>query len=131
MNSYKQKENFMHFKLLKFWAQSFLAGVPKIIVGLRDDDGIVTSLKEYPTLKIPHLSEEGNAVKWDANLCINFLSKLLNWLKKVVLLDNPNIVYMMSFDEPFEYINIEVINDGSQRFLPSWFTDEFKNNLNI
>lgn len=27
------------FKLIKFWVQSFLAGIPLIKVGFRDDDG--------------------------------------------------------------------------------------------
>jgi hypothetical protein len=38
---------------LKFWAQSFLVGVPKIICGFRDDDGNLKEIKHYETLKIP------------------------------------------------------------------------------
>lgn len=36
-------------KLLKFWIQSFLLGVPKIIVGFRSKDGILEKLEELET----------------------------------------------------------------------------------
>ena len=39
-------------KLLKFWAQSFLLGVPTIIVGFRDQDGIVRSLEELANIRL-------------------------------------------------------------------------------
>ncbi|KAL8918801.1 MAG: hypothetical protein Q9208_007139 [Pyrenodesmia sp. 3 TL-2023] len=38
-------------KLLKFWIQSFLLGVPKIIVGFRSKEGILQSLEELETCK--------------------------------------------------------------------------------
>jgi len=41
------------FKLIKWWAQSFLIGVPKIVCGFRDDDGIVHRLEEFKTQDIP------------------------------------------------------------------------------
>ena len=41
------------FKLLKWWVQSFLIGVPKIVCGFRDDSGIVQKLETFRTLDIP------------------------------------------------------------------------------
>jgi RAT1-interacting protein len=35
----RQQANFERHKLLKFWIQSFLAGVPHICCGFRDDFG--------------------------------------------------------------------------------------------
>jgi RAT1-interacting protein len=46
---------YFRFKLLRWWSQSFLLGVPQIIVGFRDDNGLVKSLKTYKTLEIPNL----------------------------------------------------------------------------
>jgi RAT1-interacting protein len=46
------------YKLLKFWAQSFLVGVPKIICGFRDDDGNLKKITPYETLKIPSIVRE-------------------------------------------------------------------------
>ena len=34
---------------MKWWAQSFLGGIPRIVVGLRSDDGIVTDITSYNT----------------------------------------------------------------------------------
>ncbi|WAR20955.1 DXO-like protein [Mya arenaria] len=41
------------FKLLKWWAQSVLIGVSEIVCGLRDDNGIVSVLRTFPTENIP------------------------------------------------------------------------------
>ena len=41
------------YKLLKFWAQSFLVGVPRIICGFRDDDGQIVKVVQYKTMEIP------------------------------------------------------------------------------
>jgi hypothetical protein len=38
-----------------FWLQSFLAGVPRIIVGFRDDAGVVKELRPLETMKIPRM----------------------------------------------------------------------------
>ena len=45
------------YKLMKWWAQSFLVGVPKIVCGFRDDDGLVKSLQPFKTATIPHDSQ--------------------------------------------------------------------------
>lgn len=122
MQHYKQKMNFARFKLLKFWGQSFLAGLPKIVVGLRDDDGVVHELKTYKTLEIPsHCKEYPN--HWDPNICMNFLNTFLTWLKDIVVIDDKNVVYMLNFEHPFQRVTVKLIEDGSERFLPDWFTD--------
>jgi hypothetical protein len=43
------------FKLLKWWAQSFLPGVPRIVAGFRDHDGVVVSVETYHISKISQL----------------------------------------------------------------------------
>ncbi|XP_069762085.1 decapping and exoribonuclease protein [Narcine bancroftii] len=42
-----QQRNFLRFKLVKWWAQSFLPGVPRIIAGFRNDNGRVVSLQTF------------------------------------------------------------------------------------
>lgn len=64
-------------KLLKFWAQSFLLGVPKIIVGFRDQDGICHSLEELDTASIPGKVLSVGRRSWDGNVCINFTGAFL------------------------------------------------------
>ncbi|CEO58456.1 Putative HLA class III protein Dom3z [Penicillium brasilianum] len=71
-------------KLLKFWAQSFLLGVPKIIVGFRDQQGIVHRLEELETASIPGKVKKVGRGSWDGNICINFAAAFLEWLKQVI-----------------------------------------------
>jgi RAT1-interacting protein len=64
-------------KLLKFWAQSFLLGVPKIVVGFRDQEGIVRRLEEVETANIPSTVKKSGRGTWDGNICINFAAAFL------------------------------------------------------
>lgn len=64
-------------KLLKFWAQSFLLGVPTIIVGFRDQEGIVHRLEELDTASIPGKVKKMGRRSWDGNICINFAATFL------------------------------------------------------
>ncbi|KAI1924561.1 decapping endonuclease targeting mRNA [Ophidiomyces ophidiicola] len=71
-------------KLLKFWAQSFLLGVPKIIVGFRDQHGILRRLEEMATHEIPGSVKRHGRNSWDGNICINFTAQLLDWLRNII-----------------------------------------------
>jgi RAT1-interacting protein len=64
-------------KLLKFWIQSFLLGVPKIIVGFRSKNGILENIEELETNSIPSLVKK-NKASWDGNVCINFTANFLD-----------------------------------------------------
>ena len=64
-------------KLLKFWIQSFLLGVPKIIVGFRTADGILERLEERDTQSIPDMVKSRGRNLWDGNTCINFAADFL------------------------------------------------------
>jgi RAT1-interacting protein len=44
------------FKLIKWWAQSILIGIPKIVCGFRDDGGVVKRLEEFDTESLPLIS---------------------------------------------------------------------------
>ena len=63
-------------KLLKFWIQSFLLGVPKIIVGFRSEEGILQQVQEYQTQELPAAVKRTSGL-WDGTLCINFMASLL------------------------------------------------------
>ena len=64
-------------KLQKFWAQSFLLGVPKIIVGFRTRAGILDHIEEFETVNIPGRVKRNGLASWDGNRCINFVAALL------------------------------------------------------
>ncbi|KAI9782788.1 MAG: decapping endonuclease targeting mRNA [Peltula sp. TS41687] len=71
-------------KLLKFWAQSFLLGVPKIIVGFRSPRGVLQRIQELETKNIPADVRKGRRT-WDGNLCINFAASFLHWLRGIIV----------------------------------------------
>jgi len=64
-------------KLLKFWIQSFLLGVPKIIVGFRTQDGFLKRIEELDTASIPGTVKRAGKGTWDGNMCINFTAVFL------------------------------------------------------
>lgn len=66
-------------KLNKFWIQSFLLGVPKIVVGFRTNDmeGRLLRVEEYETTKIPAMVRNQGQASWDSNTCINFTAGFL------------------------------------------------------
>ena len=64
-------------KMMKFWIQSFLLGVPKIIVGFRSREGVLVKLEEIETVTIPETARRRGRAGWDGNTCINFASAFL------------------------------------------------------
>jgi len=82
----------MFLQLLAFWLsqsttdgadtfdriQSFLLGVPKIIVGFRTPDGFLKRIEEMDTASIPGTVKRRGKGTWDGNMCINFASGLLD-----------------------------------------------------
>lgn len=64
-------------KLMKFWIQSFLLGVPKIIVGFRTGDGILVDINEIETHNIPQTVNSRHNPSWNADMCVNFAGVFL------------------------------------------------------
>ncbi|ORX87765.1 RAI1-domain-containing protein [Anaeromyces robustus] len=55
INNTMDENSFERYKLIKFWAQSFLVGIPKIIIAFRNNDLKVEKISTLKTLNIPHL----------------------------------------------------------------------------
>ncbi|PHH89784.1 hypothetical protein CDD83_5273 [Cordyceps sp. RAO-2017] len=73
-----------HRKLMKYWIQSFLLGVPKIIVGFRTRDGFLANISEIETHRIPETVNARPNAKWNADMCVNFAGAFLDWLMGIV-----------------------------------------------
>ena len=110
--------SFERYKLLKWWAQSFLAGIPKVICGFRNDDGVVKKLKTFTTLEIPSLVA-GSQNMWTGSVCLNFCNQLLDWVKSVV--DDEHVVYMLHWREPFTHVELELSKCQDDVFLRDWY----------
>ncbi|KAJ5449608.1 Decapping nuclease rai1 [Penicillium daleae] len=99
-------------KLLKFWAQSFLLGVPKIIVGFRDQQGIVHRLEELDTAGIPGKVKKVGRGSWDGNICINFAAAFLEWLKQVIQGDGVWRIRKVEKSHAIEVFKVEESGHG-------------------
>lgn len=96
-------------KLLKFWAQSFLLGVPKIIVGFRSPDGYLVRLQEHDTQKIPSMVKRQGQGTWDGNTCINFAAAMLDFIKATVKGDG--VVWRIQRNQRDTTARVFVVND--------------------
>lgn len=79
--SHKNINTFQNKILLKWWTQSYIAGVPKIIVGCRNEKQQVEALNELRVNAIPG-SVRGK-VSWDPQLIISFGNLFISWLKGI------------------------------------------------
>ncbi|KAJ7227329.1 RAI1-domain-containing protein [Mycena pura] len=67
-------------KLLKFYMQSFLLGVPEIVVGFRTPAGEVKTTQTFKTVEIPRLVR-GKAHAWDPTVCLRWGDTFLRFLQ--------------------------------------------------
>lgn len=105
-------------KTLRFWLQSFLLGVPKIVVGFRDKQGMLKRVEEFATNDLP--GQAKRARSWDGNVAINFGAALLEWLKQTITEDG---VYRIATQPRRDIIITKIEEAGHGRII----TDEFLN----
>lgn len=128
----RDRTSFERYKLLKFWSQSFLAGVPRVVVGFRDDEGIVRTVQHFKTLELPRFVE-GKRNMWDSAVCMNFCDQFLTWVAWLFEQedqekttsggdDDAKVVWALDYGAPFSHVQATRFKDGSLAFLPAWFT---------
>lgn len=83
MNHQKQEDSLIRYKMRKTWLQSYLAGVPKILFGFRDEKGILQSTKMYNTNALPKLADRLRN-SWKYSVCLNYILYVLDLLQKNV-----------------------------------------------
>lgn len=74
-------------RFLKFWLQSYLAGVPNIVIGQRTETGRLTKVERLRTVDLPRRSQEylahiGDSRVWEPVICVNFLQSTLDMIRK-------------------------------------------------
>jgi len=70
-------------KLLKFYFQSFLLGVPEIVVGFRSPVGILTYVQSFETISLPRLVR-GKPGAWDPSVCLEWGDRFIRFLQDFV-----------------------------------------------
>ncbi|KAF5960081.1 hypothetical protein HYC85_001290, partial [Camellia sinensis] len=98
---YHTEERYEREKLLKFWIQSFLAGVPYIVIGFRDDAGRLVRTERLRTKDITQRVKMKNY--WQGGVCLAFADEVLCWLYGTVK-DNED--YILQFAHPFNRLEL-------------------------
>ena len=104
----RQQETFQRFKLLKFWIQSFLGGVPHICCGFRDDYGKILDLQMLRTLEIPRMVR-GKKNMWDPATCLEFTETLLDSLRGAT---QESKCYQLNYCAPFKCVTLHEIDEN-------------------
>ncbi|CAG9533355.1 unnamed protein product [Cercopithifilaria johnstoni] len=113
--------NFWRHKAMKWWVQSFLIGIQNIVVGFRDNNGIVTHTE---WLKVPQLAKKAH--QWSANVTFNFLLAVLNRLKELLEVSPDLIYYVLEFDPSKRCVIFQTsTSNDTFNFLPNWFLLHF------
>lgn len=121
MHHENQYRNFRRFKLIKWWAQSYLIGVPKIICGYKNDHHVVDSLEEMNVHRIPSQCSSD----WSRRQCINFLQQFLSFVQQIVTADDPYQVYLFSNEVPNVISTRKLLGRSHFQILPEWYISEF------
>lgn len=77
----RRSRNFEESKLAKWWCQSYLAGIPIILIGWRDSTG--QFIENVETLRVDSIPKMVRGrVAWDPQLMLAFADKLLIWIQE-------------------------------------------------
>ncbi|XP_003737799.1 decapping and exoribonuclease protein [Galendromus occidentalis] len=117
----RQNETFLRYKTIKWWAQSYLIGIPRVICGFRNDDGIVERLESYPLGTLAHLGKRF----WRQEDSVQFLHTFLHFVKKHAVDDRITLFEFMPSSHKIKCMLLpEHSHEFSQlRILPPWYTD--------
>ncbi|XP_051119508.1 NAD-capped RNA hydrolase DXO1 [Andrographis paniculata] len=99
--NYRTEERYEREKLLKFWIQSFLAGVPYIVIGFRDDTGRLVRTERLRTKDITQRVKMKGY--WQGGVCLAFADEVLCWLYGTV---KENEDYILQFAPPFARLEL-------------------------
>ncbi|KAM0732696.1 Decapping and exoribonuclease protein [Formica fusca] len=108
-----------------WWSQNYLAGIERLICGLKNRYGEVKMIKEHPTQNLPELSKPCCNV----GKCKKFCKIFLDNVKKIVIKDHNECMYKFYYDASNDVINYseEASNDEMYFFLKSWFVEKAEN----
>ncbi|KAK1696988.1 hypothetical protein QYE76_013685 [Lolium multiflorum] len=98
---YHTVEKYEKEKLLRFWIQSFLAGVSYVVVGFRNDAGVLVRTERLRTKDITQKVKAKNY--WQGGVCLAFADEVLCWLYGTV---KENEDYILQFAHPFQRLEL-------------------------
>lgn len=81
-----QERTLFGYKYPKWWLQSYLVGVPSLVLGVRNEAGIVEEIMSVKTSELPRISWNHGAT-WSPTQALAFGLDVLTWMKNVVTND--------------------------------------------
>ncbi|KAK9453696.1 RAI1 like PD-XK nuclease-domain-containing protein [Dipodascopsis uninucleata] len=120
-------------KLYKTWAQCFLLGVPRCIVGFRDDQGYLQMVEEFRTQNIPAIVKKSKFANrhtsWDGVDSIAFLAACFQWLKAMIPRSDDHTVWRIRYIPRSDYLLL--FKTEKKTFLrPEFITWRLESQLN-
>ncbi|KAH7920240.1 RAI1-domain-containing protein [Leucogyrophana mollusca] len=119
-------------KLLKFYFQSFLLGVPEIFVGFRKPTGHLTTTQSFQTIQIPRMVR-GKPGAWDPLVCLDWGQQFLSFIKATVKGGSRRDVWRVRFVPKvgvtaalLDGAGVQDVEADEDRvgFLPRWYWAE-------
>jgi len=71
-------------KMLRFYLQSFLLGIPKVFVGFRDREGTLQATHEFETLAMPAAVKGKGPHEWSSKPCLNMANAILQFAQSSI-----------------------------------------------
>ncbi|PWW80342.1 RAI1-domain-containing protein [Tuber magnatum] len=113
-------------KMLRFWAQSFLLGIAKIVVGFRDNEGILEGLEEIETTSIPGIARRSGRQLWDGRVSIDFTTTILEWIRETIGRTPEGTHWRLAHAPGSNTVDLSILPQNS--FLSPTFL-EWRNNM--
>eukprot|EP00049_Salpingoeca_infusionum_P018315 m.356637 g.356637 ORF g.356637 m.356637 type:complete len:656 (-) comp17594_c0_seq1:2610-4577(-) len=113
------------FRLMKWWAQSHLAGIKRLVAGYRDNDHTLARMETLDVEGIPAHCAEGNEERpfWFPAQCFQALVHAFDVLERKA---TPEEFLLVKFDDTRpSSIRIARSKDPRYAFLPQWFAEMF------
>lgn len=114
--------NMYRHRFLKFWLQSYLAGVPNIMLGIRSDSGELLHVKNLKTHELPrearnHFDQTRSRNRWDPFVCINFLDCVLASIREACH-DHPGSTIRVRLDPATKHVTAVLVEGPDTGLSP-------------
>ncbi|XP_041473625.1 decapping and exoribonuclease protein-like [Lytechinus variegatus] len=128
---------FFRKKLFQFWSQNHIAGIPRVILGWRDDDRhVITRVETYKTEDIPDFP----LCTWKPVKYYTTMQTLLSEITRLVTDDDAGAVFHLVLEEvenaPYPVLagklcsrtfTVKRLPRGSHRIVKDWFIRDVLN----
>ncbi|KAG0699147.1 Decapping and exoribonuclease protein [Chionoecetes opilio] len=111
-----KQDSFEKYTLNKWWIENQLAGIPRLLMGTRNEHAKVHTLQMMHTDVMPSMAKE----KWKPSVCINFLERFLSFVMEKVT-SEPNQVHRFERSASDSNYITHLYDTNVTDILPMWY----------